>query len=282
MKKNVCLVLLILLPPLLFGFTKAYAEESAGKRGSPWMVLEPGLALGTFLSPQKSIVGDSQIRILRINPKNFEFKLYNASATKDSRRYSAKNWALDHGLAASINASMYQADHITSVSLMKTKNHVNNPRVSRDRTILAFDLREKPMAKVQILDRDCENFEGLRNKYASLVQSIRMISCKGKNVWKQQTRIWSTAAIGMDKQKNMLFIHSRSPYSMHDLINILLKLPIQIERAMYVEGGPEAQMFIQSGDREFEFVGSYSTGSNETDNNFIGWPIPNVIGIARK
>ena len=112
--------------------------------------------------------------------------------------------------------------------------------------------------------------------------NARMIDCNSKNVWEPQKKIWSISAIGMDRDGYILFIHSRSPYSTHDFIDILLKLPIHLKRAMYVEGGPQAQMFFKTKKTEMQFVGSYSTGSNENDRNKIAWPLPNVIGIARK
>ena len=123
-------------------------------------------------------------------------------------------------------------------------------------------------------------FEFWKKKYATLVQSIRMISCTGKNVWKQQQRRWSTAAIGIDARDNILFIHVRSWYSTHDLINILKKLPLNISRAMYTEGGPQAQLYIKVGKKEFEFAGSYETGSNQNNDRVISWPLPNVVGIS--
>ena len=69
-----------------------------------------------------------------------------------------------------------------------------------------------------------------------------MISLKGSNVWKQSEKIYSIAAVAMDKDDNVLFIHSRSPFSVHDFNHILLKLPLNIKNAMYVEGGPEATL----------------------------------------
>src|SRR5206468_3610842 len=93
---------------------------------------------------------------------------------------------------------------------------------------------------------------------ARLVQSIRMISCNGENVWSRQERRWSTAAIGMDALGRILFLHVRSPYSTHDLIDILKALPLGLTRAMYAEGGPEAQLFVSSGAEEHEWVGSYA------------------------
>ena len=261
-------------------YTKDPSAKSLSKQ-RPWIQLEPGLEFGTFISPEKSSVGDNLIRILKIDPKRFQFRLLNASASSTGKRLSAKQWARKNGMVAAINASMYQADKLTSVSLMKTFGHVNNKWYSKDRALLVFDPEKKSLPQAQILDRDCQSVDQLRKLYHTLIQSIRMISCDGKNVWEQQNKKWSTAAIGMNRTGDILFIHVRSPFSTHDLIDNLLKLPIQLKRAMYVEGGSEAQMYVHSGKNELEFVGSYSTGANETDANSLAWPIPNVVGITR-
>ena len=273
------LVCILLLP-----FTLTAAQQnSAGENKTAelkWQKLAEGLELGIFLSPQRAEYGDSLIRILRMDPQFFELKLLNASASKDGRPLTAKQWCRQNGLVAAINASMYQTDHKTSVSLMRTRSHVNNPRVSKDKTILAFDRQSSNVPKVRIIDRQCEDFNHWKSKYGTLVQSIRMISCKGENVWSQQPKKWSTAAIGTDHQGRVLFIHVGSPYSTHDLINILRKLPLGINRAMYSEGGPQAQLYIRYGNKEHEFVGQFDLKLNDNINSPVLWPIPNVIGIS--
>lgn len=247
-----------------------------------WVKLEPGLEFGIFPSPRASEVGDSLIRVLRIDPRRFESRLLNASASGHGSPLTAKEWSRHNNLVAAINASMYQTDHLTSVALMRTKTHTNNPRLSKDKAILAFDRQSQNVPLVKIIDRQCEDLSVWSKNYGTLVQSIRMISCKNKNVWSQQPRKWSTAAIGTDSQGMVLFIHVRSPYSTHDLINILIEMPLKLLRAMYVEGGPEAQLYVRSGGKEYEFVGSYETGFNENDSNTHAWSIPNVVGIARR
>ncbi len=256
-------------------------SEKAGVLNQ-WIPLEPGLDFAAFVSPKKSIAGDSLIRVLRIDPGKFQFRLLNASAASNGKRLSGKKWAQQNGLIAAINASMYQADNKTSVSLMQTLGHINNTWFSKDRAVLAFDSQRSDLPPVQILDRDCQDVDQLRKNYHTLIQSIRMISCTGENTWAPQDKVWSTAAIGADTSGNLLFIHVRSPYSTHELINILMKLPLHLKRAMYVEGGPQAQLYIHSGSQEFEFVGSYSSRFNENNVNTLAWPIPNVVGIVRK
>ena len=245
-----------------------------------WRRLHPGLELGEFPTPQPAAIGDSLIRVLRIDPSVFHFKLLNASSTPVGRSFTAREWCRQNGLVAAINASMYQTDYKTSVSYMRTQTHINNPRLSKDMTILAFDRRRPSVPMVKIIDRQCDNFKIWKPAYATFIQSIRMISCTGGNVWSQQPKRWSTAAIAIDRHNNVLFIHVRSPFSTHDLINMLRILPLGIERAMYVEGGPEAQMYVKIDRYEFEFVGSYESDYNENDRHTVSWPVPNVVGIA--
>ena len=254
----------------------------AAHREGRWRTLERGLEMGTFKAPRASEAGDSMIRVLRIDPRAFELRLLNASAPGQGRPLTARQWCARNGLVGAINASMYQTDYRTSVSLMKTRFHTNNRRLSKDRAVLAFDSLDPSLPQVQIIDFECQDFGDIGKRYGTLVQSIRMVSCKGGNVWSQQPRKWSTAAIGLDGKGKVLFIHVRSPYSTHDLIDMLLRLPIGLKRAMYVEGGPEAQLYVRGGGKEFEFVGIAGTGIPDYDEQARAWAVPNVIGVARR
>lgn len=274
---------------LLILFVSTTTGESEQKRLVPetnqksgWQQLDKGLDLGIFLAPQAAAGGDSLVRVLRIDPKYYQLRLLNASRVENGVPLTPKQWCRQNGLVAAINPSMYQTDYKTSVSLMRTKVHTNSARLSKDMTILAFDRQSANVPRVKMIDRQCEDFQSWKQKYGALVQSIRMISCTGKNVWKPQARRWSTSAIGVDQQDKVLFIHVRALYSTHDLINILKKLPLNISRAMYTEGGPQAQLYINSDGKEWEFTGSYETNSNEANEGSISWPLPNVLGISKR
>ncbi len=254
---------------------------------SPWRVLEPGLDLGVFASPVRSRTGDSQVHVLRVDPARFDLVLRMSGETgagSEANR-TARAWADDTGLVASINASMFQTDYVTSTELMVTADHVNNGHVSSGRTVIAFDRAPAAPADAppyRIIDRDCEDLDAIRPHYRTLIQSIRMVSCQGTNVWSDSKRVWSHAVIGIDTAGRPLLIHARSPWSTHDFIDILRELPIDLDRLQYAEGGPEAQLFVRSGDVEIERVGSFETGFFESDDNAVAWPVPNVIGVVRK
>ena len=275
-----CVIGLFLLSA--FGIYQPTMSFADSANLTTWKNLESGLDFGIFKAPKKSAFGDSLIRVLRADTRFFALKLLNSSALPTpQKRHSVKKWVNQNYLVAAINASMYQKNQVSSVSYMKTGKHVNSNWVSKDKTVLAFDPIEKKIPTVRIIDRECEDFGTLRNQYETLIQSIRMVSCKGENVWAPQKRMWSTAAIGTDHHGRVLFIHVRSPYPTHELINMLLQLPIDLKRAMYVEGGADAQLYINTGKVEHEFIGSYSTGSREHDENTFSRPVPNILGLVR-
>jgi len=254
----------------------------AGSGESVWRTLEPGLEMAEFAAPLPDGGADAAINVLRVDPEVWELRLFNTSASDEGELHSTREWCELHDLAAAINAAMFQKDYRTSVSLMRTSDHINNSYVSPDKTVLAFDALDDSVPAVRIIDRTCSDLDTAAGHYGTLIQSIRMVSCRGNNVWAPQKRRHSTAAVGVDGAGRFLMIHCRAPFSTHDLIEILLDLPLAIESAMYVEGGPEAQLFIDAGGVEREFVGSFESGILESDLNRIGWPIPNVIGISRR
>ena len=282
MKRTITTVFICILIAVGPAGADQQTRDTDSKPETVWQKLSDGLELGFFHSSQPSETGDSIIRVLRIAPTHFNLRLLNASASKKGKPLSAKEWCRQNGLVAAINASMYQADLKASVSLMRTKSHINNPRLSKDMAILAFDRTIPDVPRVKIIDRQCEDFKTWGKKYKTLIQSIRMISCKGKNVWAQQNQKWSTAALAVDNLGRVLFIHVGSPYSTHDLINILKKLPLSIDRAMYVEGGPQAQLYIKIGTHEYEFIGSHNIEIEENRTSLFSRPIPNVVGISLK
>jgi len=250
-------------------------------RTHAWQELEKGLYLGMFDSPQKSLVCNYPILILKVDPEIYAFKLLSASEHRTKPR-TAREWAEEFGLLAVINAGMYREDHKTSTGYMKNFNHTNNGYINpKFGAFMAFNPINSRVPNVQIIDRYNQDWKKLIKQYDTVIQNYRMISLKGNNVWKKSKKIYSTACVGIDKDGHVLFMHSRSPFSVHDFNYILLRLPLTIKNAMYVEGGPEASLYVKAGGKEHEWVGSYETNFAEHDDNRSAWLIPNVIEVLK-
>jgi hypothetical protein len=273
-----------LSPALLALLVSAPGGGVAPAGGAPahapgFAALEPGLELGVFDGPAGA-PGDGKIWVARLDPARFELRLVNASAG-DARPRTVKQWALDAGAAAAINAGMFREDGLTSVGLMRTRLHENNPRrVKSYKAVLAFDPVEPGLPAVRILDGGCGELDRFPPPYASLLQSIRLVSCERKNVWAADARRWSSAAVGVDGAGRALFIHARSAWPVHDLVEALLALPLDLRRAMYLEGGKEAQLFVRGGGRDVERLGAIEGAAR--DDAAIPWQIPNALVAVRR
>ncbi|WP_165748135.1 phosphodiester glycosidase family protein [Cellulophaga sp. Z1A5H] len=261
---------------LLLSFNSFSDEEKI-----TWNKIDEGLFYTEHDAPKKSSIGDSKITILKISPKLYNLNLLSAKENGE-RIKTAKKWAEDKDQIAVINAGMYMQDFATNVGFMKNFDFVNNGRLNKDNTIAAFNRKNDSVPEFQIIDRTCQNWDQLKDQYNSFTQSIRMVDCNQKNKWGQQAKKWSMVVIGKDKEGNALFIFTRSPYSVHDFISILLNSSLDVYNLMYLEGGPEASFYMDHNGTKVEKMGSYETDFNENDDNTKFWSIPNVIGISKK
>jgi len=254
---------------------------SPGITHGPWQSLAPGMDLGTFSASRPSSAGDSRITILRIDPDLWSLEFVGLSFDSESSALTARQWSKAHHLTAAINAGMYGTDYRTHVGYLRLREHLNNDNVNAYKSVAAFDRRRDGLPHFRIFDLDSPgvSMETILQDYASLVQNLRLIKRPGQNRWSQQQKMWSEAALGEDESGRILFIFCRSPYTMHDLNNELLRLDIDLVAAQHLEGGPQAQLYIHAGEVEFEISGSHGTSSRENDDISVAWPIPNVLGV---
>jgi hypothetical protein len=241
--------------------------------GPSWETLEDGLELGVF----------GRITVVRVDPAGFEPELLCASRSDEPRSRPVSEWADDNGLVVATNAGMYHRDMIRHVGYLVDGDHVNNPvQVARYKSVLAMNPKRAGLPSYQLADLEQTTLEKLGEDYHTLVQNLRMISHRRTNVWAPSEEQWSTAALGVDGKGNLLFIFCRAQLSVNRLNDRLLELPIDLARAQYLEGGPEACLYIHAGQRRILLTGAVESGLGHDGGDGVSWPIPNVIGVVRR
>jgi hypothetical protein len=248
----------------------------------PWEEIDKGLSWAEFDPVLRYSAAEPKVVVIRIDPRYYAFKLLCASENERDR-FTARGWCEKKNLIGAINAGMYQEDGFTSVGYMKNFAHVNNRRLNPTyQAVVAFNRTEDTVPEIQIIDLKCQNFEELKPKYQTFIQNIRMISCRQENTWSKQEKRWSLAVLGVDKDGNALFIFSEGPYSGHEFNNVLLSLPLSIFNATYLEGGPQASLFLSANGVRIDKVGTHEAGPAGGRVRAIPRILPNVIGIVRK
>ena len=253
---------------------------SAGAAG--WQTLAPGMEITEFVAGKASIIGDSRITVVRIDPELWELEFMGVSLTGESTGHTAREWCQSHKLAAAINAGMFGADGKTHVGFLRSDRHVSCRSVNDYQSVAAFGPRhgrDIPPFRIFDLDAPGITMKRILKDYAGAVQNMRLLKRPGRNVWSQQPKQWSEAGLGEDDAGRILFIFCRSPFSMRDLNQALLASGIGLVAAQHLEGGPEVQLYLHVGKVERELFGSYETFFWENDGNDRAWPIPNVLGV---
>jgi uncharacterized protein YigE (DUF2233 family) len=250
-----------------------------------WERLDEGLEYARFPLPKPPAEADHPIDVVRIDPKYYGIRLLMAGEL-GTGRLPVDEWARRYDLVAAVNASMYRRDFKTSVCYMRNGDHVNNGKFGEKFGVFfVAGTREPGAPDVRLIERRREkDWQALIGKYRVVAQNYGMISANRHSTWthREGQPIHSTACVGVDTSGRILLVLSRAPFQVADLNEVLLKLPIDIATTMYVEGGPEASLYVRAGDREIRRMGSWETDFMESDRNDAYLPIPNVIGVVKR
>ena len=257
-----------------------FADAAHGE----WRTIAPGLEIGTFAATQKSYIGKASITLVRIDPEHWDLEVVGLGWPGVTESRTAKQWCEAHGFVAAINAGMFGQDRETHLGYLQSGGHVNNGHVNRYRSVAAFDPTEdgaRPAFRIFDLDTPGVVMKDILRDYASVVQNLRLIKRPGANRWGPNQKSWNEAALGEDSTGRVLFIYTGSPFTMYDLNNELLALDIGIVAAQHLDGGPVAQLYLQIGDVELDWVGGHPAAVGNPLR--VGdMPIPHVIGIRPK
>ena len=246
--------------------------------------IAPGLRVERVRASVESpvAVGDRCVTVVRAEPARWELRLMQARDSGGDR--TAEEWSARFGLAAVINASMYQSNG-RSVGLMVDGEHAGNTSDNaKYGGFIAFGPSRDGLAPVAGFGRDCAGFDlaAVRRDYRAVVQNYRLIDCSGQPIAWQDSKAFSAAVVGLDRQGRVVLIHSRTPYTMTQLAHILVAPPFELTFAMHTEGGPEASLFVHAGEFTAREIGSYETGFFTRDDHASFTPLPNVLGLVQR
>lgn len=247
-----------------------------------WQRLAPGLEFREFAFAERAGVQERTLSVLRIDPGSVSLVLGSA-LEKDRTVRTVPEWAGELDCAAVINASMYRADSpLRSTGYMRNFDRVNNGFIHPEYgAFLVFNPRGEGSAPARIVDRTQPGWRERLAEYNTVIQNFRLIDPQGNNLWPEGGEEHSIAAVATTIQGRVLFLHCAAPVTLHSFNEHLLSLPLGVDRAMYVEGGSDAGLFINTPAREIRRPGRYRSGVWAGPAPAFP-PVPNVIGIRFK
>jgi len=247
-----------------------------------WHKLQSGIYYMEPDAPGKSILNDSKIFILKADPRLCNFRML-SSSEHGKRNRTADEWAKEFRVNVVVNAGMFNMSNSrTNKGYMKNYSHINNGKMNGFYNVMmAMNPKKESDPEMMLYDLTCNKWESIRTSYDTFCQGMRMIDCNGnKMAWdKRPGQSCSMVISATDITGNIYFIFARSPYTHQKMIDFMVQLIPDIRTTVYLEGGPEASLYIQTPDTTISKIGSYVSTTYENDNNNHFWKIPNVIGI---
>lgn len=261
----------------------AFQEPMPTAPGSTimWVPLEHGLDISLLSYENKQDGNVAQrfvIRALRIDTTLYDFVLCSARWEGISP-LSILEWADSKKLLAAINASMYQTDGLTSTGYMRSGEKTNNSRiVRRYGAFFVAGPRQPGLPRAAVLDRERDDWESLLPQYDIVVQNFRLMDAGGRQLWPESGPRHAVAAIAEDLNGRILFLHCESAVSVHDFVEALkIHRGLNLNSAMYVEGGSEASLFVRLATESVAWNGlSPKTYFYES----AAAPLPSILGIV--
>jgi hypothetical protein len=238
-----------------------------------WKTLQPGVELAT--------IAPGPLYVVRVDPAVATLTAGIATESTGAAKTAAE-WCRTSHFAVAINLGMFDLDRRTHTGYLRHGKHLNSNRWNTYQSVLAVRPTTPSLPATLWLDLDTTKPSATLDRYNLVVQNLRLIAAGRRNVWAPNERRWSEAALAIDTKGRILFLFSRTPYTMPAFNQLLLTLPLDIQQAMHLEGGPEASLSIHTPTVNLDLSGSYETGFLENDTNHTQWLLPNVLGVASR
>ncbi|HEY7610724.1 MAG TPA: hypothetical protein VIF14_15960 [Alphaproteobacteria bacterium] len=264
----------------MLGFCLILLLTTAARAEIVWRPLEAGLELAQVKAPGEHRTGDGLVTLVRIDPAKVRLALAMAKFEGDKQRTAAE-WSRTKRLALAVNAGLYQEDRLTNVGLMRDGRKVNNPKFNHYRSVFAFNPRRGIEAPFQLWDKVCDKDNEFR-RYDTQIQNIRLIDCRRRVTWPRSEKGVSLAVLGADGRDRLIVAFTQSPHTAGGFARLLLRWPIDLRRAQYLEGGRPAQLYLEAGGVTLNLNGLCGGTLGCIGVSGVAPEIPNVIGVVRR
>lgn len=200
---------------------------------------------------------DEELIVVRADPKSTALELVNPP---DSNGQTVAELAEQRGFSVVINAAMFATDYVTSIGYMKNFGNINNSHISpKLRGFLLFHPKEPQLPPVKIAGK-----EELAN-YNSAFQTHRMWDAKEGILWKKGASIFHhVGLVGVDGQSRVLFFYHPTLVDVHDLVDHILNLGLDLKGLLYLDGGNHGALYLGR-----ELGQGWNTGLS----------LPNLLGL---
>ncbi len=234
--------------------------------------IHPGLDFCEYEGPEVNL-GTRKIRVVKIDSSKYEFKPYRYDE-KDSPVASPQPidyWGKKFSAPVLFNAGQYDPEYGYMGILKRDGEKIGKQsKITSWKGILVSGKNQK----AQILNINDPQIE----KYPNAIQSFMLFSGEKNSVRKSNWQA-NRLIVAQSKDGHLYIFHTDGGITLWNLAEHLKKLPLNLEKALSMDGGYEAELFVQN---QNSFFGQWETNDLDISLPGIHYDLPSVVAVISK
>jgi len=222
--------------------------------------------------------GSSDIAILRVDPAQARVRVHHYSTVSD-KPLDILTWQRRTGAAVVFNAGQYYPD----LSYMGMLVSGGRPLSSKPHPTFKALLVAEPVGagpRARVLDLEHDVFDAQRPQWKEIAQSFMLFDVRGTVRVRKSPQIAPRTVVAEDAEHRLLIFTSEGSYTLSDFATLLRAAPLQLTRAMSMDGGDEAQMCVRTGAFHYASFGHWDPAKDSSDLMASVVPLPAVITVG--
>jgi len=273
---KVLLVAVVVLLAGVSGWEWWRDRRESSRRG---VVALPSIGAELLFMDGSSIArrGPGVVVVLRFSG-GVEFKPYHFRSESYPEPMPIEAWAQKLEAAVVFNAGQFD-ESLDHLGWLKREGRWLAPRKKSayKGLLVSGPLAGAYWARVVDLDRADPDIE---EHYANVVQSMMLVDA-GRNLRVRDTELAaSRTVVAEDARGRILLVLTEGAVTLGDLARWLSSSPLDIVRAMNLDGGVESQLAVDTPELKLVLYGQYGTGSAfKSGGGQVRYPLPAVVAV---
>ena len=264
-------------------------------RALHWRELRPGLEFATLRGEPWCRRGSSAIALLRVDPARERVRVRHFSLEHPGGPLSVVEWQARTGADAVFNAGQYYPDW-SYMGLLVSGGRVVSDRphpgflaalVADPHTLPPDRAGPEPApdpaagaAAVLDLARTPLDPDSLR--WREVAQSFMLLDEHGALRTRRSERVANRTLVAQDRRGRLVVLVTEGGYTLADLAELLRRSPLQVTRAMAMDGGIESELVVASGRFRYASFGAWPAGGAPPAAAGAAAPLPAVITLEAR
>lgn len=250
--------------------------------GAPhWRTLRPGFEFATMRGAPFCRQGSPDIALLRIDPAQTVVRVHHYSLEAVDAPPGIVEWQRLTGAHAVFNAGQFYPDW-SYMGMLVSNGHVVSKREHPEFKAALVASPVSGPAAARVLDLEAEPLDRSASRWRDIAQSFMLFDSTGRIRVRESDRVANRTAVGQDRHGWLVVITTEGGYTLRDFARLIQRAPIQLTRAMSMDGGSEAQLCVDAGGFRYATFGRWKAKPGRDDPPGAQVPLPAVISVSAR